>query len=427
MLLLFVFFCALSAPCNGQVRRILCSEGSGNFSSQFTTGVTVTVGPSKSGHFSGRTCDATLQWGKNVLPVARGAWQVDIDVMGADLGLGAPVVAFQIKQSDVDRQMTYEVYSLKKPPRLLRTITGGDYYTAEDVNLEGRNAIWTNDTAAVDGFESLPESSYDFAPTVVLRFEKRQLVDVGSEYQPYFDRQIAELKSQIDARTLAEFKNSDGKLSPDFSGSTEDLHVLRRTKIKVLEIVWAYLYSGREQEAWNVLADLWPPADLGRIRASLQEARDGGILRQVDRVSNTGSVARRKRKATIFNMVTENKQRYDEAHSTLVPDGMGGMVPSGGSTGARTPTTVDIGPKAIYLGIPVLKSEKLVIRDSKVFLNLVIDAAGKVRSAEVDSIADAGLIGAIQVNASSAWNFIPAFKAGRAVACRMRLGVSLEQ
>ena len=56
-----------------------------------------------------------------------------------------------------------------------------------------------------------------------------------------------------------------------------------------------------------------------------------------------------------------------------------------------------------------------------------IDAAGKVGSAEVDSIADAGLIGAIQVNASSAWNFIPAFKAGRAVACRMRLGVSLEQ
>jgi hypothetical protein len=43
------------------------------------------------------------------------------------------------------------------------------------------------------------------------------------------------------------------------------MHRRRVTKIKVLEIVWAYLYSGREQQAWDALAEMWPSSDLDRI------------------------------------------------------------------------------------------------------------------------------------------------------------------
>jgi len=42
--------------------------------------------------------------------------------------------------------MTYKVYSLEKPPRLLPTITGGDWFSAADTKLEGRTEIWTSDT-----------------------------------------------------------------------------------------------------------------------------------------------------------------------------------------------------------------------------------------------------------------------------------------
>lgn len=301
----FLFWISLGGvlaphPCRAQ--RILCDDGFGNFASAFSTGVRVTVGPSRSGGFANRKCDAVLGWGTNTLYAARGAPQLDIDVMGADLGLGVPVVAFQVKKSVFSRLVTYEIYSLEKPPRLLNTITGGDFYNAQDYNLDGRIAIWTDDAAAVDGFEALPLSSYDFPPTVVLRFVKRRLIDVSAEYQPYYDRQIAEVEARLNPAALSQFKNSDGKLSSNMM-NLDNLHTLLRTKIKVLEIVWAYLYSGREQEGWSELADMWPAADLARIRGAIQKAYAGGILRQVDEVEKPVPHRRKRRQALVYDMI----------------------------------------------------------------------------------------------------------------------------
>lgn len=425
-LLLFVFLCAVSAPCRGQAQRILCDKGLGSFSSEFITGVTATVGASKNGGFASHTCDATLQWGKNVLPVVQGAWQVDIDVMGADLGLGVPVVAFQIKKSEIDDLMTYEVYSLRKPPQLLRTITGGDYYDAQDFNLQGHNEIWTDDAGAVDGFENFPLSSYDFVPTVVLRFEKRRLIDVSSQYQPYFDRKIAQIRAQLDSKALSEFKKSDGKLSSHSSLSMGDLHLLLRTKIKVLEIVWSYLYSGREQDAWNALADMWPPTDLSRIREAITDARARGILRQVDGDSKPGRSVPGKHHAYIFDLTTE-RETTDAAPASVQTVGPNRMPMPGGESGQKSYSSVDTKPKAIYLGIPSTADDNQAVSNSEVFLNLVVDAAGKVQSAQLANKADSGPIGDALIKASTTWNFIPAFKSDRAVACRIQLGVYPEQ
>jgi hypothetical protein len=245
----------------------------------------VLVGASREGEFATHACSATLRWGKQTLPVARGAWGIDIDVMGADLGLGAPVVAFRIKKSEIDPLSTYEVYSLTKPPHLLRTITGGDEYDAKDMNLRGRNEIWIDDVRAIDGFENLPLSSWDILPTVVLRFEDGKLVDAGSEFQPYFDRQIAELRSHLDAAALDAFRKTDGRPSSSSTGLTTDLHSLIRTKIQVLEIVWSYLSSGRDNQAWSELAARWPVSDLDRIREAIVAARARGVLRQIDGAS----------------------------------------------------------------------------------------------------------------------------------------------
>jgi hypothetical protein len=88
---------------------------------------------------------------------------------------------------------------------------------------------------------------------------------------------------------------------------------------------------------------------------------------------------------------------------------------------------VDARPKAIYLGIPNANNENRSVSNSELFLNLVIDAAGKVQSAQLASKADRAPMGDVWISASKTWNFIPAFKDGRAVACQIRLGVQPEQ
>lgn len=391
--LLVVLLCAAITPARCQAQHTLCDDGFGNFSSDFQR-VTVAVGALRSSGFANRACDATLRWGKNTLYAARGVPQVDIDAMGADLGLGTPVVAFEVKQSALTRLMTYEIYSLKTPPRLLKTITGGDGYDAQDYSLDGRVAVWTDDAAAVDDFEDLPLSSFDFPPTVVLRFEKGRLIDVSSEYQGYYDRQIAEVEARLSAPELNEFKTSDGKLSSTMM-DLDNLHTLLRTKIKVLEIVWAYLYSGRDQQAWSELAKMWPHADLERIRGAIQKAYAGGILRQVDEVEKPGPHPRKRRRALVFDLTTGSHD---------------------GSAAVK--------PIPIYLDVTFPNGETPTLSQSRIYLDLVIDEAGKVRSAKLANKSDAGPVGDALIRASANWIFIPGFWAGHTVACRELLGVS---
>jgi hypothetical protein len=406
MVLLTMFLCAAFSPAPSQAQHTICDDGFGAFTSDFQTGVTVSVSAAKSRGFANRACNAALRWGTNTVYAARGASQIDIDVIGADLGLGTPVVAFQVKKSALTRLMTYEIYSLKKPPELLKTITGGDSYDAQDYSLDGRVAIWTDDAAAVDGFENLPLSSIDFPPTVVLRFEKGRLIDVGSEYQSYYDQQISEVKAGLSADALGEFKKSDGKLSNSVV-DLENLHHLLRTKIKVLEIVWAYLYCGREQQAWDNLAQMWPAADLSRIRSAIEDARARGILRQVDEVEKPGPHPRKRRHAMVYDMTTQVRGGREED-----------------AFGDANAFIKNVKPIPIYLGIQFPKGEIPAISQSRLYLDLVIDEAGKVRSAKLANQSDAGPVGDTLIHASANWNFIPGFRDGRIVASRIELGVS---
>jgi len=53
---------------HAQVRQGLCSDGFGAFQTSFY-GVKVTVGAAKKEGFATRACSATLEWGKDSLPV----------------------------------------------------------------------------------------------------------------------------------------------------------------------------------------------------------------------------------------------------------------------------------------------------------------------------------------------------------------------
>jgi hypothetical protein len=359
----------------------------------------VRVGATRNGGLATRACGATLSWDKRDLLVVSEASQVDIDVLGGDLGLDTPVVAFQVKRSEADWSMEYRIYSLQKPPQLLRTIKGGDYFSAADTDLQGSIEIWTSDASAINGFENLSLGELDFAPSIAMRFERRRLIDVSSEFRAHFDDQIAGVRARLDPQELIDFKNSDGKLPAMSPLPLERLHRLRITKIKVLEIVWSYLYSGREEDAVRNLSEMWPPADFERIRSSLLSVRDHGIRTQIDGVSaRTARV--HKKPVQIYNEAPDRGEHPPDPDATTF--------------------AADTKPQGILLLRPVQNQEDALPK-SKQMVDLVIDAAGKVRSAHPgEGFGD-------MVPGSANWKFIPAFKNGHAVASRLHFGIRFLQ
>jgi len=354
----------------------------------------VQVGASRNAALSTRSCVALLSWSNHTLTAANNVPEIDIDAFGVDLGVGAPVAAFQIKTSATSCCVEYQLYSLTKPPHVLRSITGADAFSAADIDLDGRVEIWTTDAAAVDGFEGLRLAELDFAPPVVLRFSAHKLLDVSAEFQAEFDGRIASVQKELTPGDLRAFKATDGKLASSDLSSAEYIHKLRTVKAKILEIFWCYLYSGREQQAWRSLGEMWPAGDVARIRAAILSARTHGIISQLDGIS-AGRSTKTIRHAVLFNAVSS---------------------PSGQKL-ELTP------PESILLNRPPL-IDGSGNSSSDAVLDLVIDSAGKVRSAKPSGrvAVDAGLI-----RASLGWKFIPAFKNGRAVACRTRLSVSPKQ
>ena len=403
-----LFICAvwlLPATLHAQTQTsdVTCDSGSGQYSTEFNGGVSVEVGPIRNGAFAERACEAKLVSKGQDVVVADNADQVGIDVLGVDLGFGKPVVAFQIDQTGRGSDVEYKIYSLSKPTRLLYTLSGGDSYSAADSDLDGRVEVWTDDAAAVDGFDGIPKSALDIVPTVVLRFEKGRPVDVGSEFIPYYDARIAQLRSAIANSDLAAFKQSDGRLSVTGTYSGSVLHALMRTKIAVLEIVWAYLYSGRDKEAWAALDEMWPANDLARIRAALVDLRSRGLLHKLDQPRRRPY---RRGRAKTYDAV---------ATSPVVTT----VNPYGGAPDSSQSEPPIVQPKSILLRRPPAgQGGSLPSQDETV--ELVVDAAGKVRSAKIIKGSDEPLI-----QATSGWHFIPAFRDGLPVACRFRLSVWL--
>jgi hypothetical protein len=404
---LFLFYCLMPRCSHAQNRDVLCRDGDGEFAAEFPTGVKVQVGPARKDGLATRTCEATLSWGDQSQVVATGASQLDIDALGADLGLGVPVVALQVRKSKDECCMEYDIYSLRAPPALLRHITGGEFFSAADTDLDGRVEIWTDDAAAVDGVENFHARDLDFAPPVVLRFARGRLLDASSEFRPYFDQKIADEQAKLDPHDLAEFKSSDGKLAAAGSAiPASRLIQLRSVKTKVLEIAWSYLYSGREQEAWRSLEQMWPAADFERIRTAVMNARARGIHSQVDGASTPVRPGR-------------------ETHAKIF-DGTTSVA----ATPGVTPKDLDLKqitpPRAILMERPAPSTPlEIALSQAESELVLVIDSAGKVRSVEETGkfqSVDEGLL-----KSTTNWKFIPAFNGGQPVASKILLGVSLRK
>ena len=385
-----------SILCSAQSQKVVCEDGFGRFETSFVTGVSVTVGAARTGALAKRSCSASLSWEGHELAVADDVSQVDIDVLGADLGLRSRrVVAFQVKKSNADWDMTYLIYSLEKPPKLLYSISGGDFFNAEDTRLEGKIVIWTGDVAAVRGLDSMVIGEFDFAPTMALRFEGNKLIDVSPEYSWRFDDQIARVRAQLNADDLNEFRSSDGRLASNVAADADRMHRLRGAKVKILEIVWSYLYSGREQDAWRALDEMWPAADRDRIRIAISEARSHGIRSQTSSTSSRKSRSRSEKQVYIYDALTEPPpSKVELSH-------------------------VDMRPQSILLWRPPPVDAQMRLSHSEQELELLVDKAGKVHS-----VTPRGEVDADVVAAAMEWKFIPAFKVGRAVPSHFLIEVS---
>lgn len=405
-----IFACLVMAfSSTGQAQEPLCSGGFGTFKSDFRTGVTVSVGAVKQAGFAGRMCSAKLEWDQQALMVEPSAWEVDLDAMGIDLGLGVPVATFQITRTDVERFAIYKIYSLQKKPQELRTIAGGDDYSAADTDLDGKVEVWTHDAAAIDGFDNISSRSLEFPPTVVLRFEQKKLIEVNTEFLPEFDKQITALRAELNARDLGEFKQSNGTLVSTSFVPVDQQQRLLKTKTKVLEIVWSYLYSGRVEEAWKVLNNMWPSADCERVRTFMLQARARGIRAQADGVSQNPPRSRFK-KATIYPPYSETDTSKGSSLSWDYAPGLGGPAQGKHTFEADT---IPI-PIQLRMPPPEKPSEAPL---AEVTVNLVVDSAGKVRSAKPEGKIDGS------ISYAEGWKFIPAFKQGKPVATYLKIGV----
>jgi len=155
---------------------------------------------------------------------------------------------------------TYAILSLT-PPKILARIR--NEYPIDFSEKAGKIVLTTRD-GAFDYFQGF----YSASPRadVFLRFEGGGLRDASSDFREEYDRQIAEARAKLTQPVLDRFRASTSVPGP------AEIHAV------VLTVVLEYLYSGRDQQAWQALADMWPPANLEHTRKMITDAKARGIL-----------------------------------------------------------------------------------------------------------------------------------------------------
>lgn len=190
-------------------------------------------------------------------------------------GNGHPGVILEGFSGGAHCCFTYIFADLGDTPLVLPEIenqTG--FYVFKDPS-SGRYRILTWD-GAFDYFDDFCHACSP-APIVVLEAYGTGLRDVSGEYVADYDDVIADSKAKIEPEKLNLFAGSSGlsKHDPAWGESEE----IRRA---ILEIVFAYLYSGRENTAWQALDQMWPETDRERIKMLIVTTKAKGILSEIN-------------------------------------------------------------------------------------------------------------------------------------------------
>jgi hypothetical protein len=168
---------------------------------------------------------------------------------------------------------TYSFISLGERLEVYMELKTGDVPITIDQRHPGHTYIRTWD-GAFYYFDDLCGNCSPL-PQITLELQGQRLSDVSINYPAEYDRDIAkarrEFERQDDGEEFAALQSFKPELGEKYDSA----------RSAALTVVLAYLYSGREQQAWGALDEMWPASDRARIKKLILETRAHGILSQI--------------------------------------------------------------------------------------------------------------------------------------------------
>jgi hypothetical protein len=206
-------------------------------------------------------------------------WALSInELSGIDVnGDGKPELIVQGFSGGAHCCYTYRIVGLTQGMPLIREI-----HNQVPVVFKARDdgAVELNTGDGVFDYFLIPHANA-VIPQLFFRLDGKELVDLGPQHLSDYDREIEKARSQLNAEDLDKLKKSnysEGMLFDQLA-----------TVQKVITIVLNYLYSGRQDEAWRTLDEMWPPSDKERVEKLILERRSRGFITQMDQKPKVGS------------------------------------------------------------------------------------------------------------------------------------------
>jgi hypothetical protein len=216
-------------------------------------------------------CQASLVEPSGTRTLLLKDWDVSVyQGTGNDVfGDGNPSLIVEGDSGGAHCCFTYLIASLGERPLILPPIENQTPFFFFKDAVSGKFRIMTSD-GDFDYFDGMCHACTPF-PRVVLQVDDDGLHDVSSHFVEQYDSEIALARAKIAQGDIAKF------LIADF----EDARKV------VLEIVFSYLYSGRETQAWQTLDEMWPAGDRERVKKLILSTRAKGLLSKIEKIRPT--------------------------------------------------------------------------------------------------------------------------------------------
>jgi hypothetical protein len=263
---------------NAQKPSLVCPAPKGQPQVRQFSGYTVRLSSSS---VRGNRCFASVTPPGNKATAAKKVatdWAISISALsGTDVNNdGKPELIVQEYSGGAHCCYTYLIIGLRDGLPLIREIRNQvpvTFKTREDGGVE------LNTGEGVFDYFLVPHAN-SVIPRIYMRLDGDRLVDVGSEHIADYDREIEKARGELTPEELDKLKKS--------TYSQGMLFDQLPTVQKVLTIVLNYLYSGRQDQAWRGLDEMWPPADKERVENLILERRSRGLLSQASEKPKAG-------------------------------------------------------------------------------------------------------------------------------------------